>query len=164
MKLENETNYFPKENIMKDLINDSARNNKLNIQKLIGNSIIVGNDIRTLTELFKANNPFGNMNINELSGIDSLKKTMQKITEMHVSIFTSEFMSSLTNPISKIVEQLNEINEKIINTFNAIKFPDLSELQNALKEAEENPDSVYNWMRYYDLLSEFIWIIPYVEI
>lgn len=161
MKLENETNYFPKENIMKDLINDSARNNKLNIQKLIGNSIIVGNDIRTLTELFKANNPFGNMNINELSGIDSLKKTMQKITEMHVSIFTSEFMSSLTNPISKIVEQLNEINEKIINTFNAIKFPDLSELQNALKEAEENPDSVYNWMRYYDLLSEFIWIIPY---
>ena len=161
MKLENETNNFSKKNRMKSLINDSAKNNKLNIQELLGNPITVGNDIRVLTELFKANNSFGNMDINAILGIDSLEKSIQKITEMHVSMFTPEFISSLTNPISKIVEQLNEINERIINFFNTIKFPDISELQNAFKVAKENPDSVYNWMRYYDLLSEFIWIIPY---
>ena len=147
---------------IEEAFNEKIKNHKNAIENAFGPTIRLNNDIkRNLNEILNVNNRYNNFDLIKTLGINRMCDTIGEITKIYMPVLKPEFISSLTNPISKIIEQLNEINEKIINTFNAIKFPDLSELQNALKEALENPDSVYNWMRYYDLLSGFIWIIPY---
>lgn len=67
----------------------------------------------------------------------------------------------LNNGIMRqIAETQRKLAEFTFNAYNSLNFA-LQPLVDSLNEARNNPDSIWNWMKYYDKLSEFFWILPY---
>lgn len=69
----------------------------------------------------------------------------------------------MINSLMKVINQIAESQKAMMNTImSSIPINPLFEsLSKSLEEAKANPNSVYNWLEYYDKLSEFFWIMPY---
>ena len=108
---------------------------------------------------------------------NNLKKTMNyfvgasRISTMAISIAEQQllrnekFMDAISSSVSNVIRQIAETQNQFVSTLADVMrksiIPALNSLAISLEEAKNNPDSLLNWMHYYDKLSEFFWIMPY---
>lgn len=67
----------------------------------------------------------------------------------------------LMNEISQIAEMQKQLVSTLADAMSKSIIPALKLIAISLEDAKNNPDSLLNWMNYYEKLSNFFWIMPY---
>lgn len=78
-----------------------------------------------------------------------------KITEQVKAITESPIISQIQIVADNLRNVTKAFTDALINN-NA-----LVGIQDTLREVKNNPNSIFNWMHYYDALTEYYWITPY---
>lgn len=98
-----------------------------------------------------------------IPSLNSFSTLIGQIAKHQISLFNSEIIEAMTNPMIKIIKQIADSQRILMNNIiETITFSPLFEsLSKTLEEIKANPNSVVSWLNYYDKLSEFFWIMPY---
>lgn len=103
------------------------------------------------------------MNNNYLDGISKLLKQIEDITKAlapnkdkitYMVSSTQKLLDTITPTMNELIIQLKNID------INKIVAP-LKNFSIDLEKAKENPESLYNYMKYLEYLKEYYWTMPY---
>lgn len=100
------------------------------------------------------------------SGIDKISLRIKKLTEGLIPIANQyvKNIEEMTRPLQETIQRMSEIVKPIsemMTNYTLKMTPYFSELAQALEKAEKNPNSLINWINYYDKLSDYLWTFPY---
>lgn len=73
-------------------------------------------------------------------------------------------IEKMTKPIQEITEKFAEITKPLIDTIAKLNFkvnPYFSELAEIFRKAKENPNSLLNWIEYFEKLEQYFWTFPF---
>lgn len=102
--------------------------------------------------------------INEM-GLDKMSRAIGEIVKQQVFLYNSDIIQQMTSSMSRVISQIVEVQKQfmtvIAETISINVNPAFKVLFSSLEEAKNNPDSLLNWMNYYNKMSEFFWIMPY---
>ncbi len=112
--------------------------------------------------------PKEEINIDEISSYSSIKlqnfmDSLQPIIKEMVSS-TKYIQEMVINPMQEFMNKLTEMIKPLVEiiTSQIPKYtPYFKELADAIEKAQRNPDSLINWYRYSQKLSEYLWTIPF---
>lgn len=96
----------------------------------------------------EVNPAFKNISAKTVSIMEAYTKSVEKIAK----------------PVQEITEKFAEITKPLVDTIANLNFkvnPYFSELAERFKKAEENPDSLLNWIEYFEKLEQYFWTFPF---
>ena len=99
-------------------------------------------------------------------GLTSFSLAMSNLVKTQMTIFTPEIIEAFTNPIIKILKQFSEMQQTYLKNITKVitgisKNDYFNPLIETIKNLQENPNNLFNWMNYYHKLNDYFWIMPY---
>lgn len=97
------------------------------------------------------------------SNLQGLMNSLQPLIKQMVS--NADYIQEMViNPMQELMKKLSEMIRPLIDTITSQipKYtPYFKELAEAIEKAQKNPDSLINWYKYSEKLSEYLWTIPF---
>lgn len=92
-------------------------------------------------------------------------KRIEEITRQSIFLYESNITRKMIDSITIAMYQISKVQKNFIDMLMKSTSVNISPifktLSISIEEINNNPDSLLNWMKYYDKMSKFFWIMPY---